>query len=361
MVDPLLSVIIPTLNEEVALPALLSDLAAQQAVALEVRIGDGGSSDGTEAVARAQGTVFISAPRGRGAQMNAAARGARAPYLLFLHADSRVADPCLLARALTAFHRHRTASISEMAGHFRLHFARSGPGHELLFRFLEAKTAFNREYTINGDQGLLLTRTFFDQLGGFDESLPFLEDQRLSAAVRCQGGHWCTLPGTLATSARRFESEGCRRRYLLMGIMMGMYVAGEERFFARAPAVYRVQTETGRLRLAPIFRLLWSLARRDWGPVGTARIFFRLGRLLCVNGWQLALLLAVWRGPLSQPEASRLVHGYDRLIAPLLASRPAAMVAGLGCFFWYMGALSAWFILTEELEHWLGSRQHGSA
>lgn len=359
MVDPLLSVIIPTLNEEVALPALLSDLAAQQAVALEVRIGDGGSSDGTEAVARAQGTVFISAPRGRGAQMNAAARGARAPYLLFLHADSRVADPCLLARALTAFHRHRTASISEMAGHFRLHFARSGPGHELLFRFLEAKTAFNREYTINGDQGLLLTRTFFDQLGGFDESLPFLEDQRLTAAVRCQGGHWCTLPGTLATSARRFESEGCRRRYLLMGIMMGMYVAGEERFFARAPAVYRVQTETGRLRLAPIFRLLWSLARREWGLGGTVRVFYRLGQVLCANGWQAALLLAVWRGPLHDPEAAWLMRWHERLIAPLLTSRPAALLAGLACFCWYMGVLTGWFLLAEGLVRRGGRRENG--
>ena len=67
-----------------------------------VLVADGGSSDATATIAVAAGARVVAAPRGRGAQMNAAARLARGPMLLFLHADSRLPDPHLLAGALRA-------------------------------------------------------------------------------------------------------------------------------------------------------------------------------------------------------------------------------------------------------------------
>ena len=42
---PLLTIIIPTLNEAEQLPALLADLRQQQGILLEIIIGDGGSSE----------------------------------------------------------------------------------------------------------------------------------------------------------------------------------------------------------------------------------------------------------------------------------------------------------------------------
>ena len=97
---PLLSIVIPTLNEAKTLPLLAADLVAQREITLEVLVGDGGSSDATQSVVEAAGWRFVAAPRGRGAQMNAAARLARGDLLLFLHADSRLPDSLLLGRAV---------------------------------------------------------------------------------------------------------------------------------------------------------------------------------------------------------------------------------------------------------------------
>lgn len=355
---PLLSVIIPTLNEAANLPLLLADLGRQQGIALEVIVGDGGSVDGTEAAAHQAGARFVQGPRGRGAQMNAAVVQARGAYLLFLHADSRLDDPRLLATAVAALRRAEQEQ-PWTAGHFRLHFLRTSRQHDLAYRFMEAKTGLNRPGTTNGDQGLLLSRSFFDRLGGFDESLSFLEDQRIAAAVRSQG-RLLTLPGVLATSARRFESEGFHRRYLLMGMMMAMYTAGEWAFFHRAPTVYRVQQETGRFLLTPIFALLWSMALRDWKLHGTLRIFYRLGQYLRENAWQVFLFVDVWRGGRTEQEAFPFLSWYDRVLARWLKFRPVDALAGLLCFCWYMVVLGCFFWMQERLvlqvRQWRGLR-----
>ncbi len=335
---PRLSVIVPALNEAAVLPALLGDLARQRGVDLEVLIGDGGSVDGSREVAQSHGAVFVVGGRGRGAQMNEAVTSATAPYLLFLHADSRLEDPDLLANGLAAL-RRAEKDHPRVAGHFRLRFSRRTGGGDLLYRYMEAKTGLNRPHTTNGDQGLLLSRTFFDQLGGFDDSLPFLEDQRIAARIRTLG---ClvTLPGVLCTSARRFESEGLYRRYLLMGIMMGMYAVGEERFFHRAPGVYRLQEATGQLRLWPFFRLLWTMVRHDWGAAGTATVFFRLGRLVRENAWQPLLAVDVCMQPLLGAGRTPLLRFHDRILAPFLNFRLVDILAGLGCFCGYMMVLA---------------------
>src|SRR5205085_2633486 len=78
------SVIIPTLNEEGCLTEALHALKLQQP--REIIVADGGSTDGTRWVA-AGADVFLDAPRGRAAQMNAGAAAATGEVLLFLHAD----------------------------------------------------------------------------------------------------------------------------------------------------------------------------------------------------------------------------------------------------------------------------------
>ena len=343
---PLLSVIIPALNEAENLPALLADLRRQRGPALEVIVGDGGSTDGTREVVTAAGGRLVAARRGRGAQMNAAAAVACGELFLFLHADSRLPEPDLLAGAVAAL--QRAAMVTpRVAGHFRLCFIRTAAGPDLAYRFLEAKTALNRVNTTNGDQGLLLSGRFFHELGGFDESLPFLEDQRLAEQIR-RRGVWLTLPGELRSSARRFETEGFHRRYLLMGIMMGMHSVGMHDFFLRAPGVYRLQQDTGRLRLSPYFALLWSMVRRDWGWAETPRVFLRLGRYIRQNAWQPFLFVDVWLQPILGASRSPLLALHDRFIAPILACRPVDAVVGLGCFVWYMGVLTLWFRLTES-------------
>ena len=113
---PLVSIIIPTLNEASILPSTLESLQ-EQPEPFEVIVVDGGSTDATTARAHAAGVTVIDGPRGRGPQMNYGAEHARADLLLFLHADTT-----LPPNGLTLIRNALTASAD--AGIFRLSFDR---------------------------------------------------------------------------------------------------------------------------------------------------------------------------------------------------------------------------------------------
>ena len=85
-----LSIIMPVLNEAAGIEAALRALAPFRARGVEVIVVDGGSHDGTAALARPLADRVLSAPRGRAAQMNAGAAAATGDVLLFLHADTRL-------------------------------------------------------------------------------------------------------------------------------------------------------------------------------------------------------------------------------------------------------------------------------
>lgn len=343
--QPLLSIIIPTLNEAVHLPHLLGDINKQTDISLEIIVADGGSSDATRSVAEECGAGFVTAGRGRGVQMNEAARVASGGYLLFLHADSRIDDADLLSNAVSALTREQ-GDHKRIAGHFSLRFIRSTGRNRMAYRYIEEKSALNRVNTTNGDQGLLLTRDFFKDLGGFDESMPFMEDQRIAEKIRSQG-ELMTLPGYLNTSARRFETEGFHRRYILMSMMMGLHAVGAEEFFARAPGVYRLQQDTGRLSMSPFFTLLRRMMFYEWGLGGTMHIFSLLGRYIRQNSWQMFFFLDVCLRPLRGPGRYTFLSFHDRLFRPYTNIKALDALLGAICFVWFMGVLALFFRLME--------------
>src|SRR5262249_20628438 len=87
-----IAVIIPALNEEARIPALMANLVALRPD--ELIVVDGGSSDRTVDLARPHGGVLPSTA-GRALQMNAGARAASAEILLFLHADAFLERPAI--------------------------------------------------------------------------------------------------------------------------------------------------------------------------------------------------------------------------------------------------------------------------
>lgn len=341
-----LSIIIPALNEAAALPALLRQLREQQHVSLDVLIADGGSTDDTVAIAEAGGATVVPAQRGRGAQMNAAARAASAPLLLFLHADSSFSTPLQLRRAIDALR----AAGPRSAGHFPLHFLRTRPGHEMFYRYLQEKTALGRPYSINGDQGLLLEARYFRELGGYDESMGFLEDQRIAARIFATG-RWITLDTPLVTSARRFESEGAHRRYALMALIMGLHVAGAQEFFARAPKIYVQQDQVCLLDVGAYLRLTWRVLI-DAGPRRAFAILFGAGRFVRENSWQMFYACDVALRPVTGAGRYPFLRFHDAAFRPLTANIAGDMLATLLMCLWFLFVLPPVYALADARIRW---------
>ena len=193
----MISIVIPTLNEERALPQTLAHVAAQNA-AHELIVSDGGSTDLTQTIARKAHAQWLHGPRGRGAQMNAGARRAQGEWLLFLHADTHL--PCAALSAIEAL------PPQVEAGCFHQAFSDAHP----LLRAVSwlHNWRCRRTHIIYGDQALFVRRGVFETLGGFSEC--DLEDVKLSERLRRRRAP-VLLPATVTTDARRFLAQGIVR------------------------------------------------------------------------------------------------------------------------------------------------------
>src|SRR3954453_1356643 len=83
----LVSIIVPTLNEESHIIANL-DALRQLPGDKEILVVDGGSIDSTISLARSRGGRVLEASRGRGSQIHAGALQAAGDVLWFVHADT---------------------------------------------------------------------------------------------------------------------------------------------------------------------------------------------------------------------------------------------------------------------------------
>lgn len=210
-----LAIVIPTLNEAQNLPATISALREGWPDAVLV-VADGGSDDATVDLAREQGaTVCPDLPRSRGAQLKAGAeQAAGAEWLLFLHADTH-----LDRRAIAAAEDYMARENARLAM-FQVRFDEPS----LLLRFSAWWTRFDSVFTRFGDQGFLVRRSFYDELGGF-KAWPLFEDVDFAQRAR-QTRPIDVLPAAVTTSARRFQRRGVWRQQFHNASLLIRYLCG---------------------------------------------------------------------------------------------------------------------------------------
>ena len=214
---PRLNVIIPALNEGKTIAACIGQVRAVLPHA-DVLLVDGGSTDNTSAVAAAAGASVLASPRGRGLQCARGAAIATGEWLLFLHADTIL--PGNAAAAVAAFMARPEAKIAT----FRLRFDRAG----WFLRSGAWCTRFDSVFTRFGDQGILVRRDFYTDLGGFPE-WPLFEDVELLRRARRRTRIW-SLPAHVTTSARRFERHGAWRQQALNARLLLRFLTGTSPF-----------------------------------------------------------------------------------------------------------------------------------
>ena len=214
---PAIAIIIPALNAAAHLEATLGMTADTALLDVELVVVDGGSDDATRTIAASGGAIVIDAPRGRGSQMAAGAPHSGAPWLFFLHADTRLEagwDARLASFMADPANRER-------AGAFGLRFDDASPAARRLAWIANRRSRWlGLPY---GDQGLILSRAFYDALGGF-EPIPIMEDV---AMVRKIGRKRLVhLQGDAITDARRYRKGGYVPRMLRNLLCLTSYFVG---------------------------------------------------------------------------------------------------------------------------------------
>jgi len=216
------SVVIPTLDEAVALPSTLESVArAAAGHEVEVVVSDGGSTDSTRDRAAAATAVplrVLTGPAGRGCQLAAGIAASSGEIVLLLHADTWVPQD-----AFAAIQRRLASAPEAVGGGFRKDF-REGPS---LLRFgavTRSELYFRLTGCLFGDQAMFVRRSALEPCGGMPTWV-LMEDLELSRRLR-KVGRLVLLQEVVRTSGRRFGQQGTLRTWWRMARVQWMYLRG---------------------------------------------------------------------------------------------------------------------------------------
>ena len=214
----LLSIIIPTLNEEKYLGNLLQFLRKQtDPLNTEIIVIDGGSSDHTVQIAHKYEVIILNTPVScRAVQMNIGVKNAKGKILYFVHAD--VLPPERFSQdIINAF------AAGKKIGMYRQKF----DGGPIMLKINSYFTRFNLLWCRGGDQTLFVCKKLFDSLKGFDESFVIMEEYDfIRRAIKKEKLHIFDKYTTVST--RKYNTNSYLKVLLANRKAFSLYLSGSD-------------------------------------------------------------------------------------------------------------------------------------
>lgn len=199
----IISIIIPTYNEEDYLPNLLESIKRQNFDDYEIIVADANSTDKTREIAESYGCIVVDGGLPAVGRNNGASV-AKGEYLLFLDSDLELTDD-YLRNVLYEFQmEHLGIAITKMKP--MSDKIEDKIFHEFANYFMIGVEKIKPHGA--GCYGIITKKSLHDECGGFDESLTFGEDtdyiERLAKKERFR----VLRNAKIGVSTRRLEEEG---------------------------------------------------------------------------------------------------------------------------------------------------------
>ncbi|MFA6896752.1 MAG: glycosyltransferase [Patescibacteria group bacterium] len=204
----MLSIVIPTKNEEKYLPKLLESIKRQSFTDYEIIVADNGSHDRTREIAETFNCKIVQGGL-PGAGRNRGAEAAAGEIILFLDADTELPDADFLKDGLAEFKERKLAMgvpIAITEGNYldRLFFR--------WWNYCVVSSQFVKP--LAGGWCIFVKKDLHQRLGGFDEKLMLGEDSDYAQRGVKLGKFRFMLNVKVMASPRRLKKEGYLKVFL---------------------------------------------------------------------------------------------------------------------------------------------------